>query len=250
MRYFISLAYKGTCFHGWQIQPNAISVQERINVGLSVLLKEEVMVMGAGRTDTGVHAMQMYAHFETEKVFDTQELCYRLNAFLEDSILIKSIFNVAKDTHARFHATARTYEYWLCQNKNPFLIDGAWLMYADLDFDLMNQAASYLLEVSDFSSFAKIHTDVKTHICDVRRAEWKQENDKWIFTIEADRFLRNMVRAIVGTLVEVGKGKLTIEEFKLIIAQKNRSRAGVSAPAKGLYLVNITYPKELVNGHS
>jgi len=248
VRYFISLAYKGTNFHGWQVQPNAVSVQQRINEGLSVLLKEEVMIMGAGRTDAGVHAKQMYAHFECDKSFDLDIVCYRLNAFLEDTICIKSIFKVADETHARFHATSRTYEYWLCQEKNPFLIEGAWLMYSNLDFSLMNAAAAHLIEVSDFSSFAKIHTDVNTHICDVRKAEWLQQGDKWVFTIEADRFLRNMVRAIVGTLVEVGKGKMTIEEFKAVIKEKDRAVAGVSAPAKGLYLVNIDYPKEMLNG--
>tara|TARA_B110000879_G_C10958770_1_gene426696 strand:+ start:68 stop:820 length:753 start_codon:yes stop_codon:yes gene_type:complete len=248
VRYFISLAYKGTNFHGWQVQPNAVSVQQRINEGLSVLLKEEVMIMGAGRTDTGVHAKQMYAHFDTDKSFDLDVVCYRLNAFLEDSIFIKSIFKVADETHARFHASSRTYEYWLCQQKNPFLTEGAWLMYSNLDFSLMNQAASYISEVNDFSSFAKIHSDVNTHICEVRKAEWVQQGDKWVFSIEADRFLRNMVRAIVGTLVEVGKKKMTLDEFKSIIKEKNRSSAGTSAPAKGLYLVKIEYPKDLLNG--
>jgi tRNA pseudouridine38-40 synthase len=248
VRYFINLAYKGTNFHGWQVQPNAVSVQQRINEGLSVLLKEEVMIMGAGRTDAGVHAKQMYAHFDTDKSFDLDEVAYRLNAFLEDSIHIKSIFKVADETHARFHATSRTYEYWLCQQKNPFLTQGAWLMYSDLDFSLMNEAASYLIEESDFSSFAKIHSDVNTHICDVRKAEWVQQGDKWVFIIEADRFLRNMVRAIVGTLVEIGKKKMTLDEFKSVIKEKNRSSAGTSAPAKGLYLVKIEYPKELLNG--
>lgn len=248
MRYFISLAYKGTHYHGWQIQPNAVSVQERINEGLSVLLKEPVMILGAGRTDTGVHAKQMYAHFDTETEFDCEILAYRLNAYLEDSILIKAIYPVQKDAHARFHACARAYEYFLSQEKNPFLIDGAWIMYADLDFDLMNEAAKCLLTVKDFTSFAKLHTDAKTNICDVRKAYWQRRDDYWVFTIEADRFLRNMVRAIVGTLIEVGKGKLSVEDFKKIIAQKNRGAAGVSAPAKGLYLVKVEYPQELLYG--
>lgn len=249
MRYFISLAYKGTHFHGWQIQPNAVSVQEKINQGLSVLLKEEVMILGAGRTDAGVHAKQMYAHFDTEQEFDCDKLAYRLNAYIDDSILIKSIFKVPDSAHARFHATARAYEYWVCQEKNPFLKDGAWIMYSDLDFDLMNEAASYLIEVEDFTSFAKIHSDVKTHICDVRKAIWEFKDDKWVFTIEADRFLRNMVRAIVGTLVDVGKKKISVKEFKEIVAKMDRGSAGVSAPAQGLYLVKVEYPQEIVNGN-
>lgn len=248
MRYFISLAYKGTNYHGWQIQPNAVSIQERINQGLTVLLKEEVMILGAGRTDTGVHAKQMYAHFDTEADFDCEKLAYRLNAYLEDAILIKEIFSVHKNAHARFHATARAYEYFLSQEKNPFLMDGAWIMYADLDFDQMNEAAKFLIEVDDFTSFAKLHTDAKTNICDVRKAYWQKRDDYWVFTIEADRFLRNMVRAIVGTLIEVGKEKLSVEDFKNIIAEKDRGLAGVSAPAKGLYLVKVEYPQEVLYG--
>jgi tRNA pseudouridine38-40 synthase len=249
VRYFISLAYKGTHFHGWQVQPNAVSVQEKINEGLSMLLKEDVMILGAGRTDAGVHAKQMYAHFDTDNEFDCEKIAYRLNSYIDDAILIKSIFSVSDTTHARFHATARTYEYWLCQEKNPFLKDGAWMMYSNLDFGLMNEAAAYLTEVKDFTSFAKIHSDVKTHICDVRKAIWEQKGDVWVFTIEADRFLRNMVRAIVGTLVDVGKGKMTLQEFKNVITKMDRGSAGVSAPAPGLYLVKVEYPQELLNGN-
>tara|TARA_B110000977_G_scaffold36404_1_gene48850 strand:- start:6755 stop:7504 length:750 start_codon:yes stop_codon:yes gene_type:complete len=249
VRYFISLAYKGTDFHGWQIQPNAITVQQQINHGLSVLLKEDVMIMGAGRTDAGVHAKQMYAHFDTQNPLNCNTLTYRLNGFLKDSIRIKSIFEVSDETHARFNASSRVYEYWLCEHKNPFLIDGAWFMNTNLDFDLMNEAAAYLRTVRDFSSFAKIHTDVKTHICDVQFAKWEYKDEKWVFTIKADRFLRNMVRAIVGTLVEVGKLKLSVASFKDIISKENRSLAGVSAPAKGLYLVNVNYPNNLLNGN-
>ena len=248
MRYFIRLAYKGTDFHGWQVQPNAVSVQEKINEGLSILLKEEVMILGAGRTDTGVHAKQMYAHFDTDKEFDCEKITYRLNAYLCDAIFIKAVFPVSENAHARFDATARVYEYWLCQEKNPFLHEAAWLLYSNLNFDLMNEAAAYLCEVDDFTSFAKVHSGVNTHICDVRKAHWEQKDDKWVFTIEADRFLRNMVRAIVGTLVEVGKEKITIQEFKDIVAKMDRGAAGVSAPAKGLYLVKVDYPQELLNG--
>tara|TARA_B110000971_G_scaffold47940_1_gene47992 strand:+ start:1136 stop:1885 length:750 start_codon:yes stop_codon:yes gene_type:complete len=249
VRYFIRLAYKGTDFHGWQIQPNAKTVQQKINQGLSVLLKEELLVMGAGRTDAGVHAKQMYAHFESEMQFDCYKIAHRLNAFLEDSIQIQSIFEVSKDAHARFHATSRTYEYWLCQDKNPFLTQDAWLLHVPLNFDLMNKAAACLIQVNDFSSFAKVHSEVKSHICDVQFAEWMYKEGKWVFTIQADRFLRNMVRAIVGTLIEVGKEKMSIETFKSIISKKDRGLAGVSAPAKGLYLVNVNYPEGLLNGN-
>ena len=248
MRYFISLAFKGTYFHGWQVQPNAVSVQGKINEGLSMLLKEDIMTLGAGRTDAGVHAKQMYAHFDTDKEFDCEKIAYRLNSYIDDTILIKSIFQVSETAHARFHATSRTYEYWLCQEKNPFLKDAAWLMYSNLDFYSMNEAAAYLTQVKDFSSFAKIHSDVKTHICYVHKAAWQEHEDKWVFTIQANRFLRNMVRAIVGTLVDVGKGKMTIQEFKDVITKLDRSSAGVSAPAKGLYLVNVEYPQDLLNG--
>lgn len=248
MRYFISLAYKGTDFHGWQIQPNAISVQQVVNEGLSVLLKDQISTLGAGRTDTGVHAKQMYAHFNTNVSFDCDEITYRLNAFLNHDVVVKSIFPVAEDVHARFDASSRVYEYWLIQEKNPFLKDAAWLVYGTLDFELMNEASAYLSEVSDFTSFAKVHSDVKTHICDVREARWEFKDGVWVFTIEADRFLRNMVRAIVGTLVELGKSKITLEQFKEIIKKLDRGAAGVSAPARGLYLTQVDYPESRLNG--
>lgn len=248
LRYFIRLAYKGTEYHGWQIQPNAISVQQLVNEGLSVLLKNQISVLGAGRTDTGVHARQMYAHFDSDKEFDCKEITYRLNAYLPDAIVIKSIFPVHSEAHARFDATSRVYEYWLVQEKNPFLQDAAWLVYGQLNFDLMNEASAFLLEVKDFTSFAKVHSDVKTHICDVRKAQWECKDGLWVFTIEADRFLRNMVRAIVGTLVEVGRGKISVSEFKEVVAKLDRGAAGASAPASGLYLVKVDYPQEILNG--
>ncbi len=248
MRYFISLAFNGTNFHGWQIQPNAITIQEKINEGLSILLKEDICVLGAGRTDAGVHAKQMYAHFDIDQAFDCEKMTYRLNAFLSDAIFIQSIFPVSDSLHARFDAKSRVYEYWICQSKNPFLKDGAWFLYYHLNFDLMNAAAAHLLKVKDFTSFSKVRSDVKTHICDVRSANWNFMGDKWVFTIESDRFLRNMVRAIVGTLVDVGKGKISVLEFKEIIAKMDRAAAGVSAPAQGLYLKSITYPNDFCNG--
>jgi len=248
LRYFISLAYKGTDFHGWQVQPNAISVQQVVNEGLSVLIKDQITTLGAGRTDTGVHAKQMYAHFDTNVEFDCDEITYRLNAFLNNDVVIKAIFPVSEDAHARFDACSRVYEYWLIQEKNPFLQDAAWLVYGTLDFDVMNEASAYLLNVSDFTSFAKVHSDVKTHICDVRNAHWDFKDGVWVFTIEANRFLRNMVRAIVGTLVELGKGKITLRQFKDIVAKLDRGAAGVSAPAKGLYLTEVDYLERDLNG--
>lgn len=250
MRFFIEISYRGTNYHGWQVQPKTRTVQQEINVALSTILGQKINVTGAGRTDAGVHAKQMYAHFDTDQILDCEKTQYRLNSYLCDAIHIKSIFLVSDTAHARFDATARVYEYWLCQHKNPFLKDAAWLLYSKLDFDVMNVAAKFLLEVNDFTSFSKLHTDVNTHICDVRKAVWEQRGDIWVFSIEADRFLRNMVRAIVGTLVDVGKGKITVNEFKDIVAKMDRSAAGVSAPAKGLYLLSINYPNELLDGNS
>tara|TARA_B100001093_G_scaffold37433_1_gene32056 strand:+ start:3081 stop:3800 length:720 start_codon:yes stop_codon:yes gene_type:complete len=237
----------GTNFHGWQIQPNAITVQQKIQEGLSILLKEKVQIYGAGRTDTGVHAKQMYAHFDSKVEIILDELCHRLNSFVPDSILIKSIFEVHSNAHARYDAKFRRYEYWICSYKNPFLNKRAWLLFNKLDYDLMNKAAEYLLEVIDFTSFSKLHTEVNNNKCNIKKAFWEKKEDKWVFTIESNRFLRNMVRAIVGTLVNVGKGNISLKEFKEIVAKKDRSLAGMSAPAQGLYLVYIEYPSELVN---
>ena len=242
MRYFISLAYKGTDFHGWQVQPNAVTVQERVNKGLSMLLKEEICVLGAGRTDAGVHAKQMYAHFDTDQIFDCEIIQHRLNSYLCDAIHVKSIFLVSDTAHARFDATARVYEYWLCQHKNPFLKDAAWLLYSNLDFDLMNVAAEFLLEVNDFKSFSKLHSNVNTHICDVRKAIWEQRGDIWVFSIEADRFLRNMVRILVGTLVDVGAGRMEAGSIPGILLSRDRTVAGRTAPPQGLFLDEVFYP--------
>ena len=248
--YQIIIEYDGSKFVGWQYQKNGTSIQEVLEKKLKKIFKKKVKVIGAGRTDAGVHAKQMYAHFDTDQILDCEKIQYRLNSYLCDAIHIKSIFLVSDNAHARFDAIARVYEYWLCQHKNPFLKDAAWLLYSNLDFDVMNVAAKFLIEVNDFTSFSKLHTDVNTHICDVRKAEWEQRGDIWVFSIEADRFLRNMVRAIVGTLVDVGKGKITVNEFKDIVAKMDRSAAGVSAPAKGLYLLSINYPNELLDGNS
>lgn len=245
MRYFIAFSYFGKSYHGWQKQPNAMTVQQVMEETLSTLLRESVELMGAGRTDTGVHAKQMYAHFEAEGIEDCEDLCYRLNAFLPEDIAISGIFEVPKEAHARFDAVERTYEYWIVQEKNPFYMESAHYVKHELDLDKMNEAASLLLKFTDFECFSKSNTDVKTFLCKLKRAEWTIQGDVLVFTITADRFLRNMVRAIVGTLLEVGLGKSTLENIEEIINSKDRSRAGVSVPAKGLYLTQVNYPPHI-----
>ncbi|MEJ1223563.1 tRNA pseudouridine(38-40) synthase TruA [Sediminicola sp. 1XM1-17] len=245
MRYFVAFSYFGKTYHGWQKQPNALTVQQVMEETLSTLLRQTVELMGAGRTDAGVHAKQMYAHFEVDAIEDTDDLCYRLNAFLPEDIAINGIYAVPKDAHARFDAVQRTYEYWIVQEKNPFYIDSAHYVKHPLDVDKMNEAASLLMRFNDFECFSKSNTDVKTFLCKLNRAEWTIQGDVLIFTITADRFLRNMVRAIVGTLLEVGLGKSTLENVEEIINSKDRSKAGVSVPAKGLYLTQVSYPPHI-----
>lgn len=245
LRYFIEFSYNGAAYHGWQYQPNAITVQEVLEGALSTLLRTKIAVMGAGRTDTGVHACQMFAHFDTSIVFDLKELVFRLNAFLPNDIAIASICKVQPEAHARFDATQRTYEYWITQKKSPFLFHHAHAVLRPLDIDAMNSAAGILMEYKDFECFSKAHTDVKTFNCDVRAAFWKKEGDTLVFTISADRFLRNMVRAVVGTLLEVGLSKMEAEGVRAVIDSKDRGKAGVSVPAKGLYLTKVAYPQTI-----
>ncbi|WP_298515894.1 tRNA pseudouridine(38-40) synthase TruA [uncultured Kordia sp.] len=244
MRYFIELSYNGKNYHGWQNQPNAISVQEVIEKALSTLLRSSIAIVGAGRTDAGVHAKQMYAHFDTDIPFDPSELTFKLNSFLPKDVAIHKIHSVHEEAHARFDATGRTYEYWIVSQKNPFHIQSAHTVFKELDIDVMNEAAKELFNYNDFKCFSKTHTDVKTYICKIEKAVWEQKNELLVFTICADRFLRNMVRAIVGTLLEVGLGKLSIAEFKQIIESRDRSKAGTSVPGKALYLTAVTYPTE------
>ena len=243
-RYFIKLAYNGTHYHGWQIQENAPTIQALFNQALKHLIGEEVNVIGCGRTDTGVHAREFYAHFDLQHSIsiNLQELLRKLNAYLPAAIRVYDLFQVEPDMHSRFNAISRTYKYYISKVKDPFDQEFSWFIYGDLQIDLMNKGAKLLLEYADFTSFSKTGTQVKTNICDVREAYWMEKDEKLIFTITADRFLRNMVRAIVGTLVDLGKGKISIEDFKNIIMSKDRSRAGVSVPAKGLFLNNIKYP--------
>lgn len=242
-RYFITLAYDGTNYHGWQIQPNAKSVEEELEKSLSTLLRMPIDIVGAGRTDTGVHASKMVAHFDYEGKMDTRQLTYKLNRILPQDICIFEVAKVKADAHARFDATARTYHYFVYTQKNPFRRQYAALLKQPTDFKKMNEAALLLLNVTDFTSFSKLHTDTKTNICHVTEAKWTEtEPGLWKFEIKANRFLRNMVRAIVGTLLWVGQGKISIEDFRDIIHQKDRCAAGDSVAANALFLVDIEYP--------
>ena len=242
-RYFIEIMFDGTAYHGWQVQPNSSTVQQQINQAISIILGENINVVGAGRTDTGVHAKQMFAHFDSSVSFEVKDLVYKLNSYLKNDISILRVFEVNDSAHSRFDAISRKYEYLINFNKNPFLINKSWYFQRELDIDLMNDASKLLLNYTDFTSFSKLHTQTKTNNCVVKMAICEIVNDTLIFSIEADRFLRNMVRAIVGTLVAVGEKKISIEEFVEIIESKNRSKAGASVPACGLYLVSIKYPK-------
>ena len=245
MRYFIELSYNGSAYHGWQNQPKAISVQEVIENAMSLLLKEKISITGAGRTDTGVHAKQMFAHFETDVVFDEFDLVFKLNSFLPKDIAIQSIFKVKPDAHARFHALSRTYLYRISLQKNAFNFDNAYYIKHDLDLEKIKAASQLLLKYKDFQCFSKVNTDVKTYYCDIMQADWFFKHDELHFNIKADRFLRNMVRAIVGTMLQIGLGKLEVEDLHTIIKSKNRSEAGFSVPAHALYLTQIEYPNDI-----
>lgn len=249
MRYFIRFAYDGTAFHGSQRQPNGITVQETMEQALAMIFREEVPLTFAGRTDAGVHAREMYAHFDIGEEAMRREgerLVFRLNGILPDSIAIFDIQPVVDEAHARFSALRRTYEYHVIDHKDPFLLPYATRLRTPLNYAAMNEAAQYLIGRQDFASFCRTHTDVKTTICDLTQAEWKElENGHAVFTIRADRFLRNMVRAVVGTLFLVGQGKMTKEQFAEVITQRNRCSAGDSAPARGLYLTRIEYPDNI-----
>lgn len=245
-RYALELAYRGTNYHGWQIQPNASSVQEEIEKRISRLMgNKPVSVVGCGRTDTGVHASYYVLHFDVDKELDTNQLVYKLNKMLPDDIAVFSAQKVSDEFHARFSASLRTYHYFIHQQKNAFLQDSYYLG-STIDFDAMNRAARLLLGKQDFTSFSKLHTDVKTNICTVSQVKWNQVSESsWYLEISADRFLRNMVRAVVGTLLEIGYGNLDEAGLSQIIASKDRGEAKLSVPAKGLFLVDVLYPEEL-----
>lgn len=246
-RYFIELSYDGSEFHGWQIQPNAKTIQETLNSALSTLLRTDIYTVGCGRTDTGVHASQYFAHFEVEETtFQPEELTYRSNRVLPPSIAVQRIFEIAPDAHTRFSATSRSYTYLITQQKDPFAVLRKWEMREALDLNRMNEGAAILKTYEDFSCFSKSNTQTETNLCNVTHAEWSQEGSEIRFDITANRFLRNMVRAIVGTLVDLGKGTITLDDLKTIIESKDRSEAGLSVPAHGLYLTRITYPEGMI----
>ena len=245
-RYFLQLSYKGTHYHGWQIQPNAISVQEVMEDALSKILREKIAVVGAGRTDTGVHAKNYILHFNTEKpIPENLDIVYKLNSFLPSDIAVHKVWEVGADDHARFSATSRTYHYCISTEKDPFGTETSHKYLKPLNVEMMNEAADKLFQFEDFTSFSRLHTDVKTNNCKIMQAEWIKRGNELVFVVKADRFLRNMVRAIVGTLLEVGMDKLSIEQFCEIIERKDRGAAGASAPSQGLFLVEITYPESV-----
>ena len=242
-RYFVELSYNGTHFFGWQRQPNQISVQEEIENAFTKLNSNQpISIVGCGRTDAGVHANKYIMHVDLQEVRDNQQLIFKLNRILPDSIVIHSITAVSAEMHARFKATARTYRYFMNTHKNPFKQDTSWYFSSNLDFEAMNKAGKFLLGKNDFTSFSKVNTDVKTNICTVSKAQWVQiDSHNFYFEITADRFLRNMVRATVGTLLEIGLGKINPESIITILEEKNRGAAAISVPAHGLFLWEVCY---------
>ena len=241
MRYFLTLSYDGTAYHGWQIQPHSNSVQEELQKALSTILREPIELIGAGRTDTGVHARKMVAHFDFQDI-DTAQLLYKLNKILPKDIAVHNVELVSDEMHARFSAKSRTYHYYIHLTKDPFLRHYSWQIYGSLDFEMMNQAAQVIMEYTDFTSFSKVNTDTKTNNCTITEAFWERIGEnQWRFTISANRFLRNMVRAIVGTVVEVGRGKMSIAQLRQVIEAKDRCRAGDSVPGNALFLVDVKY---------
>ncbi len=245
-RYFIKLAYKGTAYHGWQKQDNAHSIQQELENALEALLGKSTETLGCGRTDAGVHAREFYAHFDAEtRIADEKFIVYKLNKILPKDISVSSVFEVKDSANARFDAVSRTYQYYISRKKNPFEIETAYYLYGVLDIGKMNRAAKLLFNHIDFTSFSKSNTQVFTNNCTILKAEWYQKDALLIFEIKANRFLRNMVRAIVGTLLQVGKGELSEEEFEKIILSKNRQLAGFSVPAEGLFLTQVDYPDHI-----
>lgn len=245
MRYFIELSYNGKAYHGWQKQPNAISVQQVLEDSLSKLLRQPISVTGAGRTDTEVHARQLFAHFDAEIELEKEQLKYKLNSFLPKDIAVSDFYRVTKDAHARFDAISRSYIYKVALKKDVFNYDFSYYFKLPLNVNKMNEACKVLFEYEDFKCFSRSKTGVKTYICKILKAHWTKTDNELVFEIKANRFLRNMVRAVVGTLIEVGQGKITLDEFHEIIKSRDRSKAGASVPGHALYLTNVEYPKHL-----
>ena len=251
MRYFIEISYNGKNFHGWQQQPNAITVQEEIEKALSLLIGFEVSVVGCGRTDAGVHASQFFAHFDLKDGIDELKFVFRLNAILPDSIVVLTLFKVNEKDHARFDAIYRSYEYRMFLGKNPFLTDTTWqIQNRNYNIVKMNQAAKEMLNYTNFKAFSRSKTDVKTYDCSIKQAEWIKDGKNLVFYITANRFLRNMVRAIVGTLLDVGLGKISIDDFKTIIENQDRTLAGASVKAHGLFLTKVGYPERIYENNN
>ena len=246
-RYFIFISFKGTYYHGWQIQPNSVTVQKILDEALCVVLNEKISTIGAGRTDTGVHASFFCAHFDSisPDLLTLGNLIFRLNQYLPVDISVNSIKKVFPDANARYSAVSRTYKYYISRIKDPFLDSSSWYLYGKIEVIEMNKACRIIFNHLDFTSFSRLHSGTKSNICKIYDAVWKESDNRLVFTIKADRFLRNMVRAIVGTMVEIGSGKMDLKEFEEIILAKDRCKAGKSAPAKGLFLVDIEYPEEI-----
>ncbi len=246
-RYFIFISYNGASYHGWQVQAGAVTVQSVLEETLSTILGEKIAVTGAGRTDSGVHARYFCAHFDSimNDLATSEKIVYRLNSFLPRDISVFSIRRVLPDANARFSAVSRTYKYYIARYKNPFVFDSSWLLRGKIDVSKMNEACRILLTHEDFTSFSRLHSGAKTNICHLYLAEWEETEEMLVFTVKADRFLRNMVRAIVGTMTDVGFGKLSPHGFEQILIGRDRCLAGMSAPAKGLFLTGIEYPSAI-----
>jgi tRNA pseudouridine38-40 synthase len=246
MRYFFEITYDGVNYSGWQNQLNALGVQQVVEEALTKLLREKISIVGSGRTDTGVHCVQQFFHADIEKEFRHTELIQRLNSLLPRDIAIRSIVEVKPNAHARYDAIERSYDYHLTRKKNPLVVGRAYYFFKECDIALMNEAAAMLIGKHDFTSFSKVKTDVNHFECDMKKAKWLKKGDLWIFTITANRFLRGMVRAIVGTLLDVGTKKISLKDFQSIIKSKDRKKAGMNVPAEGLYLTRVKYPKRIL----
>ena len=244
-RYFLDISYKGTNYHGWQKQKNANSVQQEIEKGLSTMFQSKVGIMGSGRTDTGVHARQQIAHFDSSVQLDVSNLVFKLNRILPNDIVVKAALHVHSEAHARFDANLRSYQYFIHQNRDPFKEGVSYYFSKPLDIEKMNRASKMLIGEQDFQSFSKVKTEVNNFICNIKTAEWILQNDSLVFCVTANRFLRGMIRALVGTLLEVGQEKMSIEEFQEVIKIKDRTKAGRAVPAEGLFLTNVEYPSEI-----